>query len=124
MIELDPIGSIETPFDTPDEAPRQGENRAAVGTIKLKEEYRTGLDGVSPGEEFIVIWFADKADRTRLNVDRGSGSGVFTSRSPSRPNPVCLTTCRVVEISEEGVKVRGVDMVDGSPVLDLKPPLD
>jgi tRNA (Thr-GGU) A37 N-methylase len=69
----------------------------------------------------VVVWFANRADRSVLRVrDRG----VFSTRSPARPNPVCLTTCRIQAIDGRRIRVRGVDMADGSPVVDLKRPLE
>ncbi|MFB6267146.1 MAG: tRNA (N6-threonylcarbamoyladenosine(37)-N6)-methyltransferase TrmO [Halodesulfurarchaeum sp.] len=121
--EVVPIGRIRTPFETTDEAPRQGRGGAAEGTIEISPEYEEALDGYEPGESVIVVWFADRADRSLRRVDRKGGMGVFRSRSPARPNPICLTTCEVLEVDGSTLRVRGVDMLDGSPVLDLKPPL-
>jgi len=123
MPTCDPIGTVHTPFTSTADAPRQGFLDDAEGTIVLEEAYEAGLAGLRPGEDVLVVWFADRADRTRLTVERDGGRGVFTTRSPSRPNPVCLTTCEVRSVAHGTVGVRGVDMLDGSPVLDLKPPL-
>ena len=124
MIELEPIGTAHTPFETTSEAPRQGTNESATGTIVIDAEYEEGIDGIHPGDELVVIWFADEADRSLLRVDRKGGVGVFSSRSPARPNPICLTTCTVESVEDGALTVTGVDMRDGSPVLDLKPTLD
>lgn len=123
MIELEPIGTVSTPYETTSEAPRQGTNVDSTGTIHIDEEYLPALEGVSAGDTLIVIWFADEADRSLLQVDRRGGVGVFKSRSPARPNPICLTTCVVESVDGGELTVSGVDMKDGSPVLDLKPPL-
>ncbi|MFB6113671.1 MAG: tRNA (N6-threonylcarbamoyladenosine(37)-N6)-methyltransferase TrmO [Halodesulfurarchaeum sp.] len=123
-MEVTPIGTITTPFGETADAPRQGERTDAVGTIHLETEYVPGLDGIEAGQDIIVVWFADEADRSLLQVDRRGDVGVFRTRSPARPNPICLTTCEIVAVGETTLVVRGVDMRDGSPVLDLKPPLD
>lgn len=124
MVEMTPIGSIETPYATTSAAPRQGTNTDTVGTIHINEEYIDALRGVQAGDQLIVIWFANEADRSLLNVDRRDDLGVFKTRSPARPNPICLTTCEVRQVGNDTLDVEGVDMKDGSPILDLKPPLD
>ena len=124
MVEVTPIGFVETPFDTTSAAPRQGIHTDTVGTIRIDDEYVDGLSGIEPGDRLIVVWFADDADRSLLRVDRRDGLGVFKTRSPARPNPICLTTCKVRSVGETTLEIEGVDMRDGSPILDLKPPLD
>ncbi|MFB6070764.1 MAG: tRNA (N6-threonylcarbamoyladenosine(37)-N6)-methyltransferase TrmO [Halanaeroarchaeum sp.] len=122
-MELEPIGRVHTPIETTDDAPRQGLLEDIEGTIELEPQYAEGLDGYEPGDEVVVIWFANEADRSLLRVDKRDDRGVFTSRSPARPNPICLTTVEIVSIDGPNLEVRGVDMLDGSPVLDLKVPL-
>lgn len=118
-----PIGVVRTPFETEAEAPRQGLHRDAEGRVEVAPTYRAGLAGLDPGRSLVVVWFADRADHGTLSLDRDGPRGVFTTRSQDRPNPVCLTECTVVGVDDGSVRVRGVDMVDGSPVLDLKPPV-
>lgn len=128
MIELAPIGRVRTPIATTDDAPRQGMNEAIEGTLELDAKYEPGLAGLETGDDILVVWFADQADRSLLQLDRGNERGgergVFTSRSPVRPNPIVITTVEVLAIDGPTVSIRGVDMIDGSPVLDLKVPLD
>ena len=123
MPDCDPIGTARTPFETSDDAPRQGFLGDVEGTIELESVYAPGLSGIDTGDDVLVVWFADRADRSVLALDR-DGRGVFATRSPARPNPVCLTTCEVVAAGDASLDVRGVDMLDGSPVLDLKRPID
>jgi len=118
------IGTVRTPFDATGDAPRQGEFADAEGVIELDPAYAPGLDGFDPTADVLVVWYAHRADRDVLHLDRDPDRGVFTSRSPARPTPVCLTRCTVVDVEPGRLRVRGVDMLDGSPVLDLKPPLD
>ena len=119
-----PIGSVRTPFDDHDEAPRQGIERDVEGRVELDPAYADGLAGLSPGDPLIGVWFADRANRSTLLLDRDPPRGVFTTRSQDRPNPICLTGTVVTHVDGRIVHVRGVDMLDGTPVLDLKPPLD
>ena len=122
MPTCDPIGTIHTPFETAEEAPRQGVSSEAEGRLSLDPGYAAGLRGVEVGGDLVVVWFADRADRDVLTLD-GDGRGVFATRSPARPNPVCITTCEVISVDGHVVGLRGVDMLDGTPVLDLKRPL-
>lgn len=123
MIELEPIGIVHTPIETSDDAPRQGANESIRGTIEIDDAYELGLAGIEAGDSLLVIWFADRADRSLLRLDREKARGVFASRSPARPNPIALTTVDVISVDGTTIAVRGVDMLDGTPVLDLKVPL-
>ena len=123
MIELEPIGTVSTPIETTQEAPSQGVKADIPGTITVVDDFKAGLQGIEVGDEIDVIWYADRADRSLLVLDKVPGRGVFNSRSPARPNPVVVTTCIVTGIDETEIEIRGVDMLDGSPVLDIKAPL-
>jgi tRNA-Thr(GGU) m(6)t(6)A37 methyltransferase TsaA len=124
-MDCDPIGTVHTPFETTSEAPRQGFRDDAEGVVVLAPTYREGLTGFD-GDRIVVVWWADRADRSVLTLDRDPDRGVFTSRSPARPNPVCVTECAVESVDPAAgrLRLRGVDMADGSPVIDLKAPLD
>ncbi|MFW6457912.1 MAG: tRNA (N6-threonylcarbamoyladenosine(37)-N6)-methyltransferase TrmO [Halodesulfurarchaeum sp.] len=124
MIELEPIGVVRSPLEEPHEAPSQGLKDDIEGTIEIEQSYADGLKGLSVGQELIVVWYADQADRDLLELDKVPGRGVFNSRSPARPNPIVITPCRIEEIRATSVKVSGIDMIDGSPVLDLKVTLE
>lgn len=124
MIELRPIGTVRTPIEETVDAPRQGKNETIEGTIEIDPEYEPGLAGIEAGDALLVVWFAHEADRSLLQLDRVDDRGVFDSRSPARPNPIVLTTVEVLSVDRTSIRVRGVDMLDGSPVLDLKVPLD
>jgi tRNA-Thr(GGU) m(6)t(6)A37 methyltransferase TsaA len=120
-MQCDPIGTVSTPFETTSDAPAQGFHEDHEGVVHVDEPYAAGLSGFD-SESVVVVWWADRADRSVLTLDRDPSRGVFTSRSPARPNPVCLTECRVVDVDFDArsLTVRGVDMADGSPVVDLK----
>lgn len=122
-VTCSPIGVVRTPFESREEAPRQGGGGDAAGEVVLDRAYEPGLAGIEPGDDLLVVWYADEADRSVLTVERGWRRGVFASRSPDRPVPIVLTRCAVEAVEGHRVEVRGVDMLDGSPVLDLKPPL-
>jgi tRNA-Thr(GGU) m(6)t(6)A37 methyltransferase TsaA len=123
-MKCEPIGTVYTPFETTSEAPRQGFRGDAEGVVEVDPPYREGLVGFD-GDRVEVVWWADRADRSLLTLDRDADRGVFTSRSPARPNPVCVTECAVLSADPAAGRLRldGVDMADGSPVVDLKAPI-
>lgn len=123
MIELEPIGTVQTPLESTDQAPSQGVKADIPGQIYVDNAYEKGLQGIEPGDLIDVVWYADRADRDLLELDKVPGRGVFNSRSPARPNPIVVTTCKVTDIDGTEIRVEGIDMLDGSPVLDLKAPL-
>ena len=116
------IGEVSSRLDSDEEAPRQGSQAAIPGRIEVFEPYRKGLQKYT-ADRVVVIWHAHLADRTVLESDRYPGRGIFTTRSQDRPNPIGLTECQVRTVDASGIDVEGIDMVDGTPVLDLKPPL-
>jgi tRNA-Thr(GGU) m(6)t(6)A37 methyltransferase TsaA len=118
-MQCEPIGTVHTPFETPSDAPSQGFRGDAEGVVQIDEAYVAGLSGFD-APSVVVVWWADRADRSVLTLDRDPSRGVFTSRSPARPNPVCITECDVLAVTDRTLRVRGVDMVDGTPVVDLK----
>jgi tRNA-Thr(GGU) m(6)t(6)A37 methyltransferase TsaA len=124
-MNCDPIGVVHTPFESTSDAPRQGHRSDAEGVVELRSEFREGLTGFD-ADRVLVCWWADRADRSVLRLDRDPDRGVFTSRSPARPNPICCTDCAVVDADVDAgrLALRGVDMADGSPVIDLKATLD
>ena len=128
MDELIPIGTVESPLTDPATAPKQGDEGAPDAWLVLRPEVAEGLDGIQPGDELIVLTWLDRARRDVLRVHpRGDLSnpeqGVFNTRSPDRPNPIGLHTVQVVSIEATRVRVRNLEALDGTPVLDLKPVL-
>lgn len=122
MPECTSIGVIKTPFTSPEETPRQGYLSEATGSIHLDDSVLSGLEGLERGIEIDILWFADRADRTVLAYPDRS-SGVFALRTPDRPNPICVTSCVILDIDDTTIRVQGVDMLNGTPVIDLKPTL-
>lgn len=123
MIMLDPIGTVHTPFESPSEAPSQGFLDDSEGRIELRAPLEHATKGLEPGQLVDVIWYADRADRGLLRLDGGE-KGVFASRSQDRPNPVSITRCEVQAVEGSSIRIAGVDMVDGTPVIDLKAAFD
>lgn len=127
-IELAPIGTVSSPLADPADAPKQGDEGAPEATLVLDEAVLGALEGTGPGDEVIVITWLDRADRSVLRVHpRDDPSrppqGVFATRSQDRPNPIGLHRVEIVAIEGNRVRVRPLEAVNGTPVLDLKPVL-
>jgi len=128
MIELRPIGRVESPLTDRASAPRQGDEGAPDAWLVLDPAVLPGLDGVEPGDELLVLTWLDRAARDVLRVHpRGDRSrpeqGVFTTRSPDRPNPIGLHRVTVLAVDGARLQVRNLEALDGTPLLDLKPVL-
>jgi tRNA-Thr(GGU) m(6)t(6)A37 methyltransferase TsaA len=123
---LRPIGRVESPLVSTADAPRQGDEGAPEAYLILDSDVQAGLNGIATGADLIVLTWLHQADRTTLTVHpRGDLSrpeqGVFSTRSPSRPNPVGLHRVRVLGIDQVRLHVSGLEAIDGTPIIDLKP---
>jgi len=124
-----PIGIVRSELTRRGEAPRQGDEGAPEAWVEVRPEFAGALDGVSAGDELLLFTWLHLADRDVLQVHpRGDRSnpiaGVFATRSPDRPNPIGLHRVQVVRV-EGGtrLRVRPLEAVDGTPVIDIKPVL-
>jgi formylmethanofuran dehydrogenase subunit E len=115
------IGVIHSPYHTPEEAPRQGAFEEKISIIEIHKEYEQALEGIEDCEHLMVLYWADKAPRDILKSERHEKRGVFATRSPARPNPICICVCKLIDIKGRRLKVMGLDAASGSPLLDLKP---
>jgi tRNA-Thr(GGU) m(6)t(6)A37 methyltransferase TsaA len=125
-LSLIPIGRVESPLTDPADAPKQGREGAPDAHLVLDASVLEGLEGVVPGARVIVLTWLDRARRDVLRVHprddlRNPERGVFSTRSADRPNPIGLHEVEVLSIDGERVRVRHLEAVDGTPILDLKP---
>jgi tRNA (adenine37-N6)-methyltransferase len=125
MIELRPIGIIHTPFSGPEDMPIQPSGAAgACGTVEVLEEYRAGLADLDAFSHVILLYHLDRSRGFDLRVvpflDTRS-RGLFATRAPRRPNPIGLSVVQLEGIRNGVLHVRGVDILDGTPLLDIKP---
>ena len=123
-----PIGHVESPLTDPAIAPKQGGEGAPDAWLVIEEGVLDGLADVRPGDRMIVLTWLDRANRDVLTVhprDDPSNplTGVFSTRSADRPNPIGLHEVEILELDGRRVHVRPLEAVDGTPVLDLKPVL-
>lgn len=125
-IEVTPIGRVESPLVDPASAPKQGREGAPEAWLVLDPSVVAGLDGLRPGARVVVLTWLDRADRTVLRVHprddpANPETGVFATRSADRPNPIGLHPVEIVSVDGHRVRVRDLEAVDGTPVLDVKP---
>ena len=127
--ELKPIGRVESPLTDRNAAPKQGFEGAPRTSLVMQHEFAAGLKDLKPGEALLVLTWLDRADRgvlqTRPRDDPDNPmTGVFSTRSPDRPNPIGLHRVRVVAIFGERIEVDDLEALDGTPIVDLKPVLE
>jgi tRNA-Thr(GGU) m(6)t(6)A37 methyltransferase TsaA len=126
--ELKPIGRVESTLTVLDQAPRQTDEGAPSAWLVFEEEVREGLANLRPGDQLIVLTWLNRAHRDVLVVHpRGDTSrpreGVFSTRSPHRPNPVGLHRVQVIAVEGLRVQVAHLEAVHGTPIVDIKPVL-
>jgi tRNA-Thr(GGU) m(6)t(6)A37 methyltransferase TsaA len=127
--ELRPIGVVSSPLVDRDLAPKQGDEGAPEAWLVFDEAYRDALSDIEAGADLLVLTWLDRGRRDVLRVHPRSDPqrrlhGVFNTRSPDRPNPIGLHRVHVLEIDGLRFRVRDLEAVDGTPILDVKPPLD
>jgi len=122
---MTPIGTAQTPFAETKQIPKGPDAKHdAEGVIELRPDLEPGLQDIDGFSHLFVIWVFDRADGYDLIARPPTDDrehGVFASRSPRRPNPLALTVVELLRRDGRRLHVRGVDMLDGTPVLDIKP---
>jgi tRNA-Thr(GGU) m(6)t(6)A37 methyltransferase TsaA len=126
MFTAQPIGYIRSPYKETSAIPKGlGAKHDAEGSIELLREFEAGLKDIEGFSHLIVLWEFDRADGFDLiahpPTDAKRPHGVFATRSPRRPNPIGLTVVELLGRNGAALHVRGIDMLDGTPVLDIKP---
>lgn len=125
MVEVRPIGHVESALTDRDDAPRQADEGAPDAWLVLEPAVRAAAADIAPGDELVVITWLHEADRDVLVVHPRSDpsrppTGVFSTRSPARPNPLGLHTVRVLAVDGLRIHVDALEAFDGTPVVDLK----
>ena len=125
MFSMQPIGHVRSAYTDTREIPRGlGAKHEAEGTLQILPEFEPGLLDIEGFSHLYVIWAFDRSDGCNLVVTPPTDDrphGVFATRSPRRPNPIGLTVVQVVSRDGPAIAVRGIDMLDGTPILDIKP---
>ena len=125
---IEPIGIIRSELTSREAAPRQGYEGAPDAWLEVNSTVAEGLECLAAGDEIIVITWLHNAHRNILKVHpRGDRNmpltGVFATRSPDRPNPLGLHRVTVLEIAGNRLKIKPIEAIDGTPVVDIKPVL-
>jgi len=124
-IAMSTIGIVRTPHTDPAETPVQPRfARGVAGRVELDPDLADGLDGIEPGSHVYLVSFLDRSRGFDLRLMPHFGDeerGVFATRSPRRPNPIGLSLVRVVGRDGAVLHVENVDLLDGTPLLDIKP---
>ncbi len=126
--EVKAIGRVESSLSALESAPRQADEGAPSAWLVFEPDVAEGLRNLRPGGEVLLLTWLHRAHRDVLSVHpRGDTSraaeGVFTTRSPDRPNPIGLHRVEIVAVEGRRVQVRGLEAVDGTPIIDVKPVL-
>ena len=122
---FEPIGRIRTSFTETSQIPKGlGAEHRAEGVLEIDHRFEPGLIDIEGFSHLYVLWVFDREDRVELTAwppadDRSHG--VFATRSPMRPNPIGLTVVELIARDGCRLRVAGVDMLDGTPILDIKP---
>jgi tRNA-Thr(GGU) m(6)t(6)A37 methyltransferase TsaA len=127
--QVAPIGWVESPLTDRAQAPRQADEGAPSAWLVFAPEVADALRDLAPGTDVIVLTWLDRADRqvlvTRPRDDPARPpTGVFSTRSPDRPNPIGLHRVRIVAIDGLRIQVQSLEALDKTPVIDVKPVLD
>jgi tRNA-Thr(GGU) m(6)t(6)A37 methyltransferase TsaA len=127
-MELVAVGTVESSLTDRSAAPKQGVEGAPEAWLVFDHRFAKAVDGIAADDELLVLTWLHQADRSVLRVHprddpTNPERGVFTTRSADRPNPVGLHRVTVISIDGLRVRVRNLEAVHGTPIIDVKPPL-
>jgi tRNA-Thr(GGU) m(6)t(6)A37 methyltransferase TsaA len=123
-IEFEPIGFVKTAME---KVPRHWTVSEAEGALVINEEYAEGLKDVKTGQRLVVIFYFSESPQftpeflVQTPLHRNERLGVFSICSPIRPNPIGMSVVEVLGVEGRIIRIKGLDMLDGTPVLDIKP---
>lgn len=125
MFTPQPIGFVKSPYTNTKEIPKGlGAKHDVEGALEILPEFETGLTDIDGFSHLFVLWVFDRSGGFELLGTPPTDNrphGVFATRSPRRPNPIGLTVVELLRRDGRLLRVRGVDMLDGTPILDIKP---
>lgn len=119
------IGMVHNDISSLEDAPKNYTESKRIGKLEVYPEYQEGLEGLTPGQTIVVLFWLHQASRDTLKVfprgDKSKGlRGVFTTRSPTRPNPIAISELTILKIENNTLEVSGLDILDGTPIVDIK----
>jgi tRNA-Thr(GGU) m(6)t(6)A37 methyltransferase TsaA len=117
------VGRIHTPWTRREDCPKNARGSDAVCTVELDARYAAALEGVAACTHLVLLYFMDRARRDLVvqSPRRGARQGTFALRSPVRPNPIAMSVVRLVGVEGTTLSVVGLDCLDGTPLIDIKP---
>jgi tRNA-Thr(GGU) m(6)t(6)A37 methyltransferase TsaA len=121
------VGAVHSPLKSLEDCPKQGSEGAPEAWLEVDPDFEEGLEGITVGCELFLLTWLHQAERDTLKVHpRGNPAaplrGVFSTRSPNRPNPIGLHRVEVLDIDKGGrLRVHPLETLDGTPILDIKP---
>ena len=125
MFSMQPIGYVRSPYRDTKEIPKGlGAKHEAEGVLEIRTEFAPGLGDIEGFSHLFVLWVFDRSEGFSLEATPPSDNrphGVFATRSPRRPNPIGLTVVELLGREGAALRVRGIDMLDGTAILDIKP---
>lgn len=126
-MEIEPIGIVHTPYSSVDEIPGNAiERLEEVAVVEVFHDFSEGLRDLDGFSHVMLLEYLHEARETKLTVyppfdDSGQARGVFATRSPVRPNHIGVSVVELVKVEGRNLVVRGIDLLDGTPLLDIKP---
>ena len=124
VFRIKSIGMIRTPFKSEDKIPIQASRSDTIAEAEILPEYIEGLDSLAGFSHIILLYWFHRAKSYKLTVTPFLDTqerGLFSTRAPTRPNPIGLSIVKLVQIEENIVKFTGADMLNGTPLIDIKP---
>jgi tRNA-Thr(GGU) m(6)t(6)A37 methyltransferase TsaA len=121
---LNSIGRIRTPYKSLDDCPSNIDPAGPVCDLQIDKAFSAGLSGLVPGQQILLLYWFENVNRNELvqhSRKHGKRRGVFALRSPHRPNPIGAAVVTIEDMGEESISVRGLDCLDGTTLLDIKP---
>ena len=118
------IGRIRTPWMERKDCPKNARESGTVCTVELDERFRSGLKDVETCSHLVLLYWMDRAPRNlmlQVPGHYGTQHGTFSLRSPARPNPIAMSVVKLLSIDGNTLSVVGLDCLDGTPLLDIKP---
>ena len=120
------IGKVSSELKDIEDCPRQADENAPEATIIIYPEFADGIRNIKPGDEILLFTWLHMGDRSVLetrprNNPNASLTGIFSTRSPDRPNPIGIHSVIVTSIADGSIKVSGLEALDQTPVIDIKP---
>jgi tRNA-Thr(GGU) m(6)t(6)A37 methyltransferase TsaA len=118
------VGRIRTPWTQRKDCPKNARESDAVCTVELDEKWAAGLKDVASCSHLVLLYWMDRAPRNlvrQVPAHYGVQRGTFALRSPARPNPIAMSVVKLLKIEGRTLSVIGLDCLDGTPLLDIKP---